>query len=310
MRRAGYRDGTSYRVTVRTESIPTADGLSLDVYVIGVPGDRILLFHDGTPGAGIVSPRFHDAAAARGLQLVSFSRPGYGRSTRRAGRTVADVADDAAAVLDHLGAERCYAMGFSGGGPHALACAARLPERVIAVAVVGCVAPYTADGLDFLAGMAQENVDEFGAALTGPPALEAFLTSIRPSLAAVTGPEVADALGGLVPPVDRAALTRDYTDALAADFRRALDTGIWGWHDDDLAFTKPWGFDLEDIRAPVSIWQGREDRMVPYAHGEWLAGHLPGARVHLLADHGHLSLAVTAIDRVLDELLALAERTA
>lgn len=289
---------------MQAQSISTPDGRSLDVYSSGPPGDDVLLFHDGTPGAGIVSARFHAAAAARGLRFVSFSRPGYGASSRRPGRAVVDVADDAAAVLDHLGAERCYTMGFSGGGPHALACAARLPDRVDAVSIVGSAAPYGVDGLDFLAGMAQENVDEFEAALHGSAALEAFLTAARPSLEAVTGHDVADALGGLVPTVDRDALTREYSEALAADFRQALSLGIWGWHDDDLAFVRPWGFELGEIRVPLNLWQGRLDRMVPFAHGQWLADHLPTARVHLLAEEGHLSLAVTAIDRVLDELIA------
>jgi pimeloyl-ACP methyl ester carboxylesterase len=295
---------------MQTDTVTTPDGRSLDVYLAGPDDGDVLLFHDGTPGAGIVSARFHALTAARRLRFVSFSRPGYGASTRRPGRTVADVAEDAVAVLDHLGAERCYTMGFSGGGPHALACAARLPERVDAAAIVGSVAPYGVEGLDFLAGMAQENVEEFGAALAGSGDLEVFLTGVLPSLNAVTGGDVADALGGLVPPVDRAALTNAYTEALAADLRRALSNGIWGWHDDDLAFVRPWGFELGEIRVPVSLWQGRQDRMVPYAHGEWLGRHLPeaGARVQLLANHGHLSLAISAIDRVLDELISSATR--
>jgi len=295
---------------MQTESITTLDGRSLDLYVSG-PGDGdVLLFHDGTPGAGIVSDRFRATAASRRLRFVSFSRAGYGSSTRRPGRSVADVVDDAVAVLDHVGAARCYTIGFSGGGPHALACAASLPERVMAATIVASVAPYEAGGLDYLAGMGQENIDEFGAALAGTEALQAFLTGWVPSLGSVSGREVADALGDLVPPVDCAALTGEYADALAADIRRALQNGIWGWHDDDLAFVRPWGFSLAQIRVPLTLWQGAQDRMVPYAHGEWLSGHIPGVRANLLPDHGHLSLAVASDDVILDDLIASADRRA
>ncbi len=289
-------------------SIATIDGRSLDLYVSGPADGHVLLFHDGTPGAGIVSERLRSTAASRHLRFVSFSRPGYGSSTRRPGRTVADVVDDAAAVLDHLGASRCYTMGFSGGGPHTLACAALLPDRVMAATVVASVAPYDAEGLDYLAGMGQENIDEFEAALAGSEPLQAFLTAWLPSLGSLSGPDVADALGDLVPPVDRAALTGEYADSLASDIRRALVNGIWGWHDDDLAFVRPWGFELDRIRVPLNIWQGALDRMVPYAHGEWLSTRIAGARAHLLEEHGHLSLAVASDDLILDDLIASAQR--
>jgi pimeloyl-ACP methyl ester carboxylesterase len=85
--------------------------------------------------------------------------------------------------------------------------------------------------------------------------------------------------------------------------RRALSAGVAGWRDDDLAFVKPWGFDLEEIVVPVSIWQGAHDRMVPFAHGEWLAAHVPGARAHLHDDEGHLSL-IQQLPRILDDLVS------
>jgi pimeloyl-ACP methyl ester carboxylesterase len=214
------------------------------------------------------------------------------------------VADDGVAVLDHLGVDRCYTMGWSGGGPHTIACAALLPERVIAATVIASAAPYAVPGLDFLAGMGQENIDEFGAAIAGAGELKPFLEAWAPQMGAVTGEQIASALGDLISPVDRAALTGEFAEALAADIRHALEHGIWGWHDDDLAFVRPWGVDLASIRVPLTLWQGEQDRMVPFAHGAWLAGHLPGVRAHLLPDHGHLSLAVSSIGRILDELVA------
>lgn len=289
--------------------IASSDGRSLDVYLEGPEDGEILLFHDGTPGTGHPTSKLAAAAADRNLRYVSFSRPGYAGSSRRPGRRVADVVDDAVVVLDHLGAERCYTMGWSGGGPHTLACAALLPDRVIAAAAIASVAPYPADGLDWMAGMGQENIDEFGAAVDGPAALQANLEMSAPSVASVTGEAVADSLGDLISPVDRAALTGEFADELAEDLRRAVGNGIWGWYDDDLAFTQPWGFDLADIRVPLALWQGEEDRMVPFAHGRWLAAHIPGVRAHLLPGHGHLSLAVDSLGLILDDMRSLAVTT-
>jgi pimeloyl-ACP methyl ester carboxylesterase len=280
-----------------------ADGRSLDVFLDGPQDGTPLLFHIGTPGAGLPFAPFVEALAERGLRYVSFSRPGYGSSTRREGREVVDVVEDAAAVLDAIGADRCYLIGWSGGGPHALACAARMPERVIAAATIGGVAPYPADGLDWSAGMGAENIEEFDAALAGPDELIKFKEREAPRLRAVTPEEVADAFGDLIDDVDRGSLTGAFAEWMADVFHEALRIGYWGWFDDDMAFTRPWGFDLDEIRGPVFVWQGAHDRMVPFAHGEWLASHIPGARPRLLQEHGHLSLAVDSLPRIVDELL-------
>ena len=95
-------------------------------------------------------------------------------------------------------------------------------------------------------------------------------------------------------------------ELLAASFRRAFANGVWGWYDDDLAFVRPWGFELASIRSPVSVWQGRQDLMVPFAHGEWLVEHVPTARARLRPEHGHLSLAVGSMGEILDDLLTAA----
>jgi pimeloyl-ACP methyl ester carboxylesterase len=194
--------------------------------------------------------------------------------------------------------------GWSGGGPHALACGALLPDRVRGVLCVAGVAPYRAEGLDFLAGMGEDNVDEFGAALQGEEALRPWLEAHRPELLEVTGGEVAAALGNLVPPVDVAVLTGEVADDLAAEFRHALSAGVDGWLDDDLAFTRPWGFGLADIAVPTYLWQGSDDLMVPFAHGQWLAERIPGVTAHLEEGEGHLSIGIGAFDRMLDELMS------
>jgi pimeloyl-ACP methyl ester carboxylesterase len=277
----------------------------VEVLVEGPDSGPVLIFHDGTPTAAVPFPPLSAPATERGLRTVTFSRPGYATSTPQPGRTVASVVADTAAILDALNEEHFLTIGWSGGGPHALACAALLPNRCTAAATLASVAPYGVAGLDWLAGMGPENIEEFGAAMDGEERLNPYLEREAALLREVTGSDVAAALGGLVSEVDKRALTGDYAEVMAQSFRRAVSAGIAGWRDDDLAFTRPWGFDLNTIRVPVAIWQGDEDRMVPFAHGKWLAANIPGARSRLLPGDGHLSL-VTHLERVLDELLVMA----
>jgi pimeloyl-ACP methyl ester carboxylesterase len=283
-----------------------SDGRTLDVYVDGPEGAVPLLFHNGTPSSGQLYAPFVDEASQRGLQMVSFSRAGYGSSTRKPGRRVRDVVPDVAAILDQLGAERFYTVGWSGGGPHALACAALLPECVIGAATVGSLAPYDAGGLDWMAGMGDENIAAFSAALAGDGSLRTVLEKVGPSFATVTPAEVVASLGTLVPDVDRSAIGGEAAAWLAGVFRESVRNGIWGWHDDELALVSPWGFDVGGIDIPVAIWQGAEDRMTPFAHGEWLASHIAGAQPHLLRGHGHLSPGVDSFGRILDDLSTIA----
>jgi pimeloyl-ACP methyl ester carboxylesterase len=290
-------------MTTERLTIPTADGRELDVLRHG-PNDAFpLVFHCGTPNAPDEFPPLFDATTGKGWQLVAHARPGYALSTRQPGRTVADVANDTAAILDHLELDRFVTLGWSGGGPHALACAALLADRCVAAAIVAGVAPFDAEGLDFLAGMGPENVEEFGAAARDHDELQAFIDRFGAEMAEITGDAVAASLGGLVDHVDRAALTGEFADAMARMLRRAVSTGTAGWFDDDLAFVKPWGFDLAAIAVPVSIWQGAHDMMVPFAHGQWLAAHVPGADVHLYDDEGHVSL-VNRLPEILDSLVS------
>jgi pimeloyl-ACP methyl ester carboxylesterase len=218
---------------------------------------------------------------------------------------VADDAADVAALLDALGVDRFVTAGWSGGGPHALASAALLPDRCRAAATIAGVAPYAAGGLDWFAGMGQENLDEFGAALAGEPALTAYLEKAAAELAGVTAADIAATLGDLASDVDKRALTGDFADQLAESFRASVSTGIAGWRDDDLAFVADWGFPLDRFRVPVAIWQGAQDRMVPFEHGRWLAAHVAGAHVHLEPDEGHLSL-IGKLEMILADLVRLA----
>ena len=284
-------------------SLPLEDGRSLDVAVAGSDGDTPLVFHHGTPASRVLFEPMVETAVAHGLRFVTYSRPGYGGSSRVEGRSVGDCAADAARIVDHLGGGRFFTAGWSGGGPHALACAALLPERVIACSTIAGVAPYEAAGLDWLAGMGNENIEEFGAAIEGPEALRVLLERDAPELVEVTPDQIADALGDLIPDVDRASLTGAFAAFMADGVHEALRSGSWGWFDDDVAFVHLWGFDLSDIRSPVTVWQGAQDRMVPFAHGEWLAAHIPAASAQLFEGEGHLSLIVGSFGDIVDDLI-------
>ena len=285
-------------------TVRAAGGRDLEVLVEGPEGGSILLFHLGTPSFATSFRQIVDPATKHGLRTVTYSRPGYADSTAQHGRTVADAAQDSEAILDALGADQFITAGWSGGGPHALACAALLPERCSAAATIASVAPYGVAGLDWLEGMGPENIAEFGATVEGELPLTKFLEAEAPGMRALTGAEVADALGGLVADVDRAALGGEFADALAASFRGSVSSGIAGWRDDDLAFAGPWGFEPKLIRVPVAVWHGAQDRMVPFSHGRWLAANVNGAHSRLLDDEGHLSL-LNRGDRIIEDLVEL-----
>jgi pimeloyl-ACP methyl ester carboxylesterase len=286
--------------------IQMPDGLDLDLEVSGPDGGEVLVFHHGTPGAATQMRPMRRAAHARGLRLATFSRPGYGSSSRRPGRHVADAAADVSAVLDHLQADRCLVAGWSGGGPHAIATGALLPDRVRGVLSIAGVAPDGLPDLDLLAGMGDQNIEEFELARTGEEALRPSLEEQAAEMAHADVDVLLQSMSTLLPEADRRVLSTEVGEDMLASFAEGLRTGVDGWLDDDLAFVRPWGFELDALTVPVCVWQGTDDLMVPVAHGQWLASHVPGATVHLEEGHGHVSLAVGAVDRMLDELVARA----
>jgi pimeloyl-ACP methyl ester carboxylesterase len=289
-----------------TSLMTTPDGRQLEYRITGRPDGPAVLFHTGTPGATTDFSGVTAAASALGLRLIGYSRPGYGRSTERVGRSVADAVEDVVALLDELGVDEFRTFGWSGGGPHALACAALQPGRCRAAALLAGVAPYGARGLDWLDGMDRSNVEEFTATLAGVDALEAHLRPQVDGLKEISGPEVAEGMGGLLSSVDKAAVTGTFADELAVAIRGAVENGVAGWRDDDLSFARDWGFAVSDITAPVAVWQGRRDRMVPYAHGQWLAAEIPNAKAHLFEDEGHVSL-IAQMDKIIGDLAALGD---
>lgn len=269
------------------------------------PGEQVLVFHHGQPGAGLVPPPLGEVAARHGLAVVAVSRPGYASSERCEGRSVADGAADVVAVLDHLGAGRFVTCGWSGGGPHALACGALAAPRCTAVASIAGVAPYHGvDDLDWTAGMGPENVAELSALVAGDPSLEAGIASLCEGLAQVRADTVVDLLGGLISEPDRQCLEAGFSTFVAEWFRLAAAGGHHGYWDDDQAFVAPWGFDLGDLSVPVSIWWAGRDLMVPASHGEWLAAHVAGAAGFCREGEGHISLLVEHIGEIVDRLVS------
>lgn len=261
--------------------------IEFSLYNQGLP--RRALFQSGTPGTRWLSGQLIDAAKAAGYELLVIDRPGYGRSARLAGRRVIDVVDDVRAVIDQLGWDRFVVWGGSGGGPHALAIAAGLPDRVIACASVVGLAPYDAPGLDWYAGMSAGNVEEFHAAATGEQAYRPLVERLAAeALASVEsgGPQVGEEYQ--LPEVDRQAMAArqaagDYLERMRATYADGVD----GWIDDGIAFTLPWGFELDQVTVPTSIWFGTADVLVTRAHQEYLRDSIAQARFHELPG-GHL----------------------
>jgi pimeloyl-ACP methyl ester carboxylesterase len=209
------------------------DGRTLHVYDEGDPDGLVVVEHHGTPGSGLPYPPDVELARERGLRVVSYDRAGYGGSTPRAGRQVADVAADVEDVLDELGVDEFVSVGGSGGGPHSFALGALLSGRCRAVAAIASPTPWDADGIDQMAGMGEQNVEEFSAALEGADALEAWLEPVADELRAASAEELRDVMSTLLPPVDRAVLTGERAEHAKANLDRALATGIAGWRDDD-----------------------------------------------------------------------------
>ncbi|HEV1996571.1 MAG TPA: alpha/beta hydrolase, partial [Candidatus Dormibacteraeota bacterium] len=223
--------------------IRTEDGRTLRVEEAGQPDGKPVLVHHGTPSVGHVYAPHAADARGRGIRLIAYDRPGYGGSTPKPGRSIADCTDDVRAIAGALGLDRLAVWGVSGGGPHALACAARLPDLVVAVASVASIAPYGAPGLDYFSGMGEGNVEDTRLFLDDPAAARAKSLADREQLLAATAEDMAAAFPTLVSAVDAAALTPELGRYFATCNHDALAVGVEGWWDDGCAHIQRWGFD-------------------------------------------------------------------
>ncbi len=270
--------------------VRTADGRTLAVEETGDLDGRPVMVHMGTPNSRHLYGRTVADATGRGLRLISYDRPGYGGSAPCPGRTIADCAGDVRAICGALGIDRLAMWGISGGGPHVLACAALLPDLVVAAASLASSAPYGAAGLDWFDGMGQDNADDFRLLLADARASRAKLEQDRLEFVAATPDGLAEQLTSLLTPTDAAVLTGELAEYLVSSTRDGLAPGGQGWWDDAHAEASPWGFDFAGITVPVLLMHGRQDKFVPFGHGQWLAAHIPGVEARLLDDDGHLTL--------------------
>jgi pimeloyl-ACP methyl ester carboxylesterase len=278
--------------------ITLKNGRTIFIVEAGQPDGVPVLVHNGTPGSRLLYQPWIIDAQLRGIRLISYDRPGYGGSTSQPGREIASAAEDVAAIAKHLGLGRLAVWGVSGGGPHALACAALLPELVSAAAVLASPAPYMAEKLDWFAGMGEDNIAEFGAALKGQEALEKYVEQAAPSLLEADAKSLVQAIRSLLCPADTTVLTEELADYLIQVIREGIRESRAGWVEDDLAFTKPWGFDLGQIKIPVLLMQGEQDQFVPFSHGKWLASMIKSVEPRLLPEDGHLTLSSRRIPEV------------
>ncbi|MGZ4597974.1 MAG: alpha/beta fold hydrolase [Actinomycetes bacterium] len=286
-------------MTNPAQNIELPHGRTLQVTEAGDPSGVPVVVHHGAPGSSLLDPAWHSDAVARGLRLISYARPGYGTSSRHRGRVVADAAADVAALADALGIARFLSWGVSGGGPHVLATAALLPERVVAAASLASAAPFDAEGLDFYAGMGQGNIDEFGIVVEcGEDGIRPLAEQQAAQMSGATREQMVEAMAPHLTEVDARELSGPIGATLHAAFADGLAVSVDGWIDDDLAFVQPWGFAPAAIGVPVLLWQGRQDAMVPFGHGEWLAKQIPGVDARLTEAAGPLTLLTRRIPEV------------
>ena len=278
--------------------IDATDGRTLEVATLGEPTGHTVLFHHGTPGSANLVKMLAPLAEDGSIFIVTTSRAGYGKSSRREGRNVASVVVDSRAALDSLGRSDYVVVGWSGGGPHALACAALDAPRCLAAFSLAGVVPTNLD-FDWTEGMGPENVEEFELAKRGGAEYEALMEMHGDVLGHSTKDNIVEIFGGLLSDADKAAFEQEAPrEDFVASMHQAFELGWRGFFDDDQAIMSEWGFDPTTITVPVAVWFGDQDLMVPRTHGEWLAKNLPTATKHFFAGEGHVSLVANHLDEL------------
>jgi pimeloyl-ACP methyl ester carboxylesterase len=282
----------------REELIDLPDGRVLEVAALGDPSGSTVFLHHGTPGSTRSVKSFAPLLELGNFYIVTQSRAGYGRSARHEGRDIASIVADTDHALDFFERDRYVALGWSGGGPHALACAALGTPRCSGAVSLASVVPIDVD-FDWTEGMAPENVEEFALAREGGPAHEAAIEAAGALMADMTLDNAVDLFGELISPPDKEVLKDPAALEAFVDATTHAFIESWrGFYDDDLAFCKAWGFDPAAIAVPVEIFYGDQDMMVPPTHGAWLASHITTARTFHDESEGHLSIWSRHFDEV------------
>ncbi|MGP3632982.1 alpha/beta fold hydrolase [Streptomyces sp. 24-1644] len=278
--------------------IRTEDGRQLAVEHYGKPHGRPVFLLHGTPGSRLGPAPRGSVLYRLGVHLIAYDRPGYGDSDRLPGRPVAHVADDVAAIADALGIERFGVVGRSGGAPHALACAALLPDRTARTAALVGLAPRDAQGLDWFDGMTESNVREYTNAEAGARQLTAALEFRSATIRADPAGMVAE-MHSTLPASDRGIVADAGIRAmLTRNFAEGLRSSADGWVDDVMSFSTDWGFSPEDIASPVLLWHGEDDVFAPVSHTRWLAERIPGSELVVERGAAHFG-ALRVLTRVL-----------
>ncbi len=268
----------------------SADGRALGVQEAGDPDGKPVLFHHGTPMSRLIYAGWDETAREQNVRFLCYDRPGYGLSDRHEGRDVAACAQDVQSIADHLDIPRLGVMGLSGGGPHALACAALLPDLVPRVVSLAAVAPFDAAGLDWYADTGASNVEETQLFLSDRQAARAQYEQDAQDMRTKSAAQLHEAYASIYSPLDLTHMEGAFGEFLDASTKLGLSLSIEGPWDDENAFVSPWGFDLTQIRTPVRLRQGRQDLMVPYGHGAWIVAQIPGVEAILSEDESHLSV--------------------
>jgi pimeloyl-ACP methyl ester carboxylesterase len=271
-----------------TDVVRLPDGRDLAFSEWGVPDGKPVFFLHGTPGSRYL--RHVDGEYERtGVRAITYDRPGYGRSSRLAGRSVAQAAEDIAAIADHLGLDRFAVVGVSGGGPHALATAAAMPDRMIRCATIVGAGPHDSEDLDVFAGMDEEALEYWRCAAQGEQCMG--------------GTYYEESLEWVESIAQWSDIPESIRDMLVVGFREALAPGPYGMVDDCASQLRPWGFDMADVVCPTMVMIAKEDTIVPPAHGQWLAAHLSNVDV-VWVDGGHFGPREEPEERLLAWLVA------
>jgi pimeloyl-ACP methyl ester carboxylesterase len=285
----------------RMQSLVVPDGRTVCFAEWGDPRGFPVFGLHGTPGGRLYRHPDESRYEAAGVRLIKYDRPGYGGSDRLPGRSVVDCVGDVAAIADHLGIGMFSVTGGSGGGPHSLAVAARLGERVVRARCSVGIAPFGLDDLDFFAGMDPLNIREFSWAIEGEQRLAPELTRELAEMGERVAVDPSKWLGDdwQMDEADREVMGRsDMAEMIRESTEDTVRAGAWGWVDDDLAFVKPWGFELSEITVPVEVRYGARDVLVPAAHGAWLGRNVPGAIVVVEEAEGHLGDPDKIVERM------------
>jgi len=274
-----------------TQTVAAADGRTLTIAEWGDPDGFPVFSLHGTPGSRFARHYDESAYAEVGARVITYDRPGYGGSDRFRGRRVVDSVADVSAIADSLGIERFAVSGGSWGGPHSLAVAARLPERVTRAACRAGVAPFDLPGFDWFAGMDAVNIEEIGWALEGEDVLareiERTAAGMLERVADYPSKVISDEVQ--LSEADRAVMASpERHEATRRTINEAFRDGVWGYVDDTLCLIQPWGFDVTEIRVPTRVLYGLTDVLVPRQHGEWLAHNVPNAEAVIDEQDGHM----------------------